>query len=287
MAQTRLSRRERLKQTQRNAIIEAAEAVFAEQGFHKAKMEDIARRADFATGSLYNYFRSKNAIFAALWQKRISMLYDRLIEALDDRLSFTELIQRLAAVHLSFMDRHRSFFDLFLAVGHRSAPALPMGMGKETVLQYDRYVKLVEHIIEKGIAEGLLRPVHVQASAQAFLAAMNALVFYWSANNPTKSFARRFPEVLDLFFFGMASDRSLSVDVSTWASDRLERPATLASLRAPTDRTVSAILRGIDSSTKTANAADTASKKLNRSSKAVKAPAKDGKGNQDNGRSTP
>jgi len=131
MAQARLSRRERLKETQRNAIIEAAEAVFAEQGFHKAKMEDIAKRADFATGSLYNYFRSKNAIFAALWHKRISMLYDRLIEALDDRLSFTELIQRLAAVHLSFMDRHRSFFDIFLAVGHRTSLPSPWAWEKK------------------------------------------------------------------------------------------------------------------------------------------------------------
>jgi len=114
---------------------------------------------------------------------------------------------------------------------------------------------------------------------------MNALVFYWSSSNPRESFSRRFSEVLDLFFFGMASDRNLSVNISMWASDYLEQPATLASLRASTDRTVSTILRGADASTKTANAADTASKKLNRSSKTAKAPATDGQGNQDSGRS--
>jgi AcrR family transcriptional regulator len=47
-------------------IIEAAMAVFAREGFHQARMEDIAKESQLAKGTLYLYFRSKDAIIGAL-----------------------------------------------------------------------------------------------------------------------------------------------------------------------------------------------------------------------------
>ncbi len=59
-------RREREKSQRRQAILEAASALFAEYGFLKVKMIDVARRCELSTGALYLYFKSKEDIFAAL-----------------------------------------------------------------------------------------------------------------------------------------------------------------------------------------------------------------------------
>ena len=64
---TGMTRREREKQAYRererqahiDEILTAAEASFLEHGFHNATMEDIARRADFAVGSIYTFFKNK------------------------------------------------------------------------------------------------------------------------------------------------------------------------------------------------------------------------------------
>ena len=40
--------------------------VFAREGFHEARMEDIARQSGLAKGTLYLYFKSKDAMIGAL-----------------------------------------------------------------------------------------------------------------------------------------------------------------------------------------------------------------------------
>jgi len=61
-----LGRRERTKAANRAAILDAAREVFAEQGYEAACVRDIVRRTDLASGTFYNYFHDKDAIFEAL-----------------------------------------------------------------------------------------------------------------------------------------------------------------------------------------------------------------------------
>jgi AcrR family transcriptional regulator len=51
--------REQLIEARRNQILDAAAAVFAEKGFHRATTKEIARTAGVSEGTIYNYFDSK------------------------------------------------------------------------------------------------------------------------------------------------------------------------------------------------------------------------------------
>lgn len=53
-----------------DAVLDAAADVFAERGFVRTRMADVARRAGVATGSLYNVAVSKEALFAAVFVAR-------------------------------------------------------------------------------------------------------------------------------------------------------------------------------------------------------------------------
>lgn len=59
-------RRARTKVRNREAILAAAREVFAELGYEAASVRDIVRRTDLASGTFYNYFRSKEEIAHAL-----------------------------------------------------------------------------------------------------------------------------------------------------------------------------------------------------------------------------
>jgi AcrR family transcriptional regulator len=63
---TAVGRREQTKAANRAAILDAARGVFAEQGYEAASVRDIIRRTDLASGTFYNYFPDKDAIFEAL-----------------------------------------------------------------------------------------------------------------------------------------------------------------------------------------------------------------------------
>jgi AcrR family transcriptional regulator len=61
-----VGKREQTKVQNRQAILDAAREVFGELGYETATVRDIIRRAGLAAGTFYNYYRSKEEVFAAL-----------------------------------------------------------------------------------------------------------------------------------------------------------------------------------------------------------------------------
>src|SRR6266566_4115284 len=54
------------KEEARSRILDAANRVFAERGYHEATMEDIAKRLGVSKGAIYLYFSSKEDLFEAM-----------------------------------------------------------------------------------------------------------------------------------------------------------------------------------------------------------------------------
>jgi AcrR family transcriptional regulator len=67
-------RREQNKQANREAILEAAQRVFLEQGYDAVTIRDVVRRTDLASGTFYNYFRTKEELLRALVEEHVQAL---------------------------------------------------------------------------------------------------------------------------------------------------------------------------------------------------------------------
>jgi AcrR family transcriptional regulator len=63
---TSASIQEQLNLMRRSQILDAATKVFAEKGFHRATIKDIAAAAGIADGTIYNYFANKNALLIGI-----------------------------------------------------------------------------------------------------------------------------------------------------------------------------------------------------------------------------
>lgn len=59
-------KREQTKVANRRAILDAAREVFADLGYESATVRDIIRRTGLASGTFYNYFKSREEVFEAL-----------------------------------------------------------------------------------------------------------------------------------------------------------------------------------------------------------------------------
>ena len=62
----------------RDAILDAALTVFAERGFEAARLDDVAVRAGVAKGTLYLYFKDKEALFEEVVRSAASPIVERL-----------------------------------------------------------------------------------------------------------------------------------------------------------------------------------------------------------------
>src|SRR5215207_2881201 len=60
---------QQLIDARRNQILDAAITVFAEKGFHKATIKDIAKVAKIADGTIYNYFANKTALVMGIMDR--------------------------------------------------------------------------------------------------------------------------------------------------------------------------------------------------------------------------
>lgn len=69
MAQ-RLSRSEQRDQT-RARLLDAAEKVFVERGFHAASVDEVAEEAGYSKGAVYSNFENKDELFLAVLERRV------------------------------------------------------------------------------------------------------------------------------------------------------------------------------------------------------------------------
>jgi len=75
------NRREITKAQNRETILVAARQVFAQMGFAAATVRDVIRATPLASGTFYNYFKSKEEVYQALRDDRALAVRPRLREA--------------------------------------------------------------------------------------------------------------------------------------------------------------------------------------------------------------
>lgn len=149
--------RDRLKEATADAILAAAERVFAEQGLHAARMEDIAVAAGVSVGTLYNYFADRGALFAALLELRRAELVSRIDDAVAGigADSFELELETMLRSLFEHFDAHRPFLSIVLAGEHVPESA------KSTVGSRDTMKALharFETIVGHGLSAGSLLP---------------------------------------------------------------------------------------------------------------------------------
>ena len=71
------------RQRTRERLIDAAYAVFAEEGVHASTVEQVCERAGFTRGAFYSNFTTKEELFAALMERQQDILLAALAEKVD------------------------------------------------------------------------------------------------------------------------------------------------------------------------------------------------------------
>jgi AcrR family transcriptional regulator len=98
-----IGKREKTKVANRQAILAAARRVFAQLGYEAATVRDIIRGTELASGTFYNYFRSKEEVFEALADDGARRFRPILREAHDNARSFEDYLQSAFTAYFAFI----------------------------------------------------------------------------------------------------------------------------------------------------------------------------------------
>jgi AcrR family transcriptional regulator len=139
-------------------ILEAALDVFGELGFARTRLDDVARRAGVSKGTLYLYFDSKEALFRAMVQAKVETVLTE-SEALvrNWQGTTTELLRHFIRRYWELMNRLQNCRLARVVLSELSSfPELARFHYRNVILRVRR---VIESIIEQGIARGEFRPV--------------------------------------------------------------------------------------------------------------------------------
>jgi AcrR family transcriptional regulator len=107
-------RREREEQARLTEILRAAEAVFAEQGYHQARMDDIAEKAELAKGTLYYYFKSKDEIFLHILERETGTVVAEIRRRITEDSTLLQALDEMMKIFLEYFDKNQGFLKMFL-----------------------------------------------------------------------------------------------------------------------------------------------------------------------------
>jgi TetR/AcrR family fatty acid metabolism transcriptional regulator len=170
------------------AILEAAVKVFAQQGYHRAKISSIADQAGVATGSIYLYYKNKESI--------LLKIFDRLWTELTDGLR--KIVKRTDVDPSQKLDLViDTLFDLFVA-----NPALASVFVNEqhhlikdkrgnVAGQYDDFLDLAEEIIREGVRKNKFNPdVDIKLFRHFITGGLRSVLRQWSEQSQTLTLHR-------------------------------------------------------------------------------------------------
>jgi AcrR family transcriptional regulator len=93
------------KQTEEK-IFDAATEVFVEKGMDGARMQDIATCAGINKALLHYYFRTKDLLFEAVFEKIANKLFKRFAIVFDEKVTLEDKIKFFYKEHISFLQEN-------------------------------------------------------------------------------------------------------------------------------------------------------------------------------------
>lgn len=150
-------------------ILAAALRVFAETGFSRARLEDVAREAGISKATLYLYFDSKQAIFEALIRSAVVPNVERL-EALvtGAKGSSADLLRTLVqAIGRVVIESELSAFPKLIIAEAANFPDLAQLYRAQVI---ERVLGVLASIVARGVASGEFRPTDPRLAARLVIA---------------------------------------------------------------------------------------------------------------------
>lgn len=194
--------RDRLREATGEAILSAAEEVFAAEGLAGARMEAIAARAGVAVGTLYNHFQDRKALWERLLASRRAALLRRLDAALEDtrEAPFADALDALLRALFAHWAEHRGFLALLMQVQPPLVRTPRGGAGPKPIAR--EILRRLARVVRRGVAQGALRAEGADLYPAALLGMARSLLLLEIGGGPERPAGDPVGRLVDLFLRG-------------------------------------------------------------------------------------
>ncbi|MFC2064014.1 TetR/AcrR family transcriptional regulator [Chloroflexota bacterium] len=173
-----MSPRQNVSAERTNQILVAAEEVFTAKGLDKSRMEDIAQRTGLSKGTLYLYFKSKEDLIIAIFDRIFGGLFQQDKSQTTRQVSAVEAIRAFTDEAIKDYLRVLFMFPVayeFLSLAFRNA-----SVQKALKRYFNNYMDTLVPIIQTGVDTGEFRLVDPEEVAMAAGAIIEGTILLWA-----------------------------------------------------------------------------------------------------------
>lgn len=182
-----------------NNILSSAGAVFAEFGFYKATISQIAAKAGVADGTLYLYFKNKEDILYQFINFKTQIVFKEMNAAVKRGTTAEEKLRQLIRCHLAEFQNDKNMAIIFQSEVRylRQIESQIKDMSK-------MYLDLLSEIIEQGQVEGTMRQdLFVGLVKRFILGAVEGVISTWVTADGRYDLVSMADPLVDLYMNGV------------------------------------------------------------------------------------
>lgn len=188
------------KKVKRQLIIDAAVEVFSRNGFQNSTISQIARKANVAEGTIYQYFRNKEDLFFSIPIDKTKEFYSELELHLEGIHGAENKIRKFVWYYLYHLQENPEYaraLMLEMRVNRNFAKTKTFG-------PYRPLTRKILEIIEEGQAEGVIRvDVSIYVIRHLILGMLEHIVTRWLLKGEKGDLLAQYSEVVKLLMQGI------------------------------------------------------------------------------------
>lgn len=190
------------KGAKRTRIVDAAIRVFADRGFHKATVAEVAREADVADGTIYLYFKNKDDLLASLFEERMVELNALMSAELEEVEGALEKVRVFVQTHLRTVRERPELAQVLIVELRQSARLLKFHKAEG----FASYLDILGAILASGVEEGSMRAdLDAKSIRRAIFGALDEVALSWLLGGRRFDLERNAEQLAEFFARGLAA----------------------------------------------------------------------------------
>lgn len=185
----------------RELILDAAQHVFAEKGFHTSTMDAVAEAAGVAKGTIYLYFKGKNELLIELVDDRTRRLTDMILNGIASAEDVFGKVFAVIEAHFQFYSIHSEFMLLFSGQLGLLSPEMEERLVTGTAALINMVCGVIEEVMALGVISSNVDPMRASFALEGMI---HSVAYQWLSAGKSVSVSVVSHEVYTLFTHGIA-----------------------------------------------------------------------------------
>ena len=153
-------------------ILAAAKRIFAQKGFRRTKIDQLAEELNVGKGTIYRYFKDKKSLFLAVFEQGMARLSqtikDNVAPITDPQIKVATAVR----TYFEFFENDRQLIEILMQVRSEFKD----DYRRVFLTLYSDYIVRIQENLRNGVKMGVFRELDVEKTAEAMSAALQGVL---------------------------------------------------------------------------------------------------------------